>query len=329
MIFLRARRRAVTLLGVTSVAAGFLLNASVATAARAATSTGGGSGSAGAPSFSVTGVNGPLPATLPTAGASSPYAVGAATALAPAAATAATAAASGDGKVAVAWVPGVAGGGLTADTWWIQTYQADGTYIGEQAAPATATSATVTGLVPGYGYLFGVLADSSGSYSAYRFSPTVTTSGYQGQPGTPLPIANPQARPASTGPPVNPVTTLTTKISLPLPVGGTPPTLPPVGTPSLPTSGAVLGKEAWQTYENTDAGRPPASTSPTATSSSPHRTAPRFRPTASSPTLCAAPTTASTRAPWRPHRAASAPAGASTSARSSATPPAPGSSAAR
>ena len=254
MIFLRARRRAVTLLGVTSVAAGFLLNASVATAARAATSTGGGSGSAGAPSFSVTGVNGPLPATLPTAGASSPYAVGAATALAPAAATAATAAASGDGKVAVAWVPGVAGGGLTADTWWIQTYQADGTYIGEQAAPATATSATVTGLVPGYGYLFGVLADSSGSYSAYRFSPTVTTSGYQGQPGTPLPIANPQARPASTGPPVNPVTTLTTKISLPLPVGGTPPTLPPVGTPSLPTSGAVLGKEAWQTYENTDAG---------------------------------------------------------------------------
>lgn len=241
MIIPRVRRVPV-LLAATSLCVGSVLAAApVASAAPVALPA----------SFSATDLAGPLPAALARPASSSPYVAGAAAALlAPAAPVTATVAPTRDGAARVGWVAAPSPGAATAvDAFWVQTYLADGTYLGEQVAAPTATVVQVTGLVPGNDYLFGVLAESSGSFSPYRFSPSTTAIGYTGTPGTtvgPYPVP-----PVGVGP------------------GGLDPVLGDSGyytktyehatsaqvaaaqTAALQAAAVpsgVLGEEAWQTY---------------------------------------------------------------------------------
>jgi len=199
--------------------------------------------------FSDVGLAGPVPATLPTPGSTPPYTAAKSVGL-PARALPPTVAAlpAGDGAAVVSWVaptnPAARSG---VDAVWVQTYTAQGQYLGEQVAAPTASSVNVTGLVPAHDYLFGVLTESSGSFSGYRFSPQLRSTGFTGQPGLALPVPLPPA--GVPGVPVQSLVDTATQALQDILRAVT-------GSAKNATIQAdpVLGREAWQTYHDVDAG---------------------------------------------------------------------------
>ena len=151
-----------------------------------------------------------------------------------------TAAPGGDGVATVSWAaPAGTDPNAPVDAYWVQTYLADGTYLGEQQTSGTTTSARVGGLTPGKDYYFSVVAHNMAGFSDYEFSPTVRATGFDGSPGSPVTGAVSELAPGV----------------LPAPGTGTLGTVADGARAAVDGAAPpVLGYEAWQSYVGVNAG---------------------------------------------------------------------------